>query len=74
MQNTSCLTVKAGKIIDSTTFVTSLVRKGDFNKLRTPGGLSGVLDVLAEKNIDIMYLYAFVTASGVAAGSLMKRM
>ena len=38
----------------------------------TPGGLSGVLNVLAEKNIDIMYLYAFVTAAGNGATVVLR--
>lgn len=37
-----------------------------------PGGLSGILTILAENNINITYMYAFITVSGHHAAVVLR--
>lgn len=37
-----------------------------------PGGLAKILSILAEKNIDIMYMYAFLAVSGSCATVVLR--
>lgn len=58
---------KATLALSENHFVSSITEVVGAKVSDRPGGLSEVVDLLAENNIDVEYLYAFVTHSGKQA-------